>query len=104
VLTKASNTDLDFTFSSVDPLVILDAKGDLISASIWSNLINHARSYRLIIKYAGFSWTVQIHFERRKIIGILPHLSVGEKIRSLPKIIKNFGKFYLPTDFFRKTI
>ncbi len=33
VLTKASNTDLDFTFSSVDPLVILDAKGDLISAT-----------------------------------------------------------------------
>jgi hypothetical protein len=33
VLTKASNTDLDFTFSSIDPLVILDAKGDLISAT-----------------------------------------------------------------------
>jgi len=33
VLTKASNADLDFTFSSVDPLVILDAKGDLISAT-----------------------------------------------------------------------
>jgi hypothetical protein len=33
VLTKASNTDLDFTFSTVDPLVILDAKGDLISAT-----------------------------------------------------------------------
>lgn len=33
VLSKASNTDLDFTWSSVDPLTILDAKGDLISAS-----------------------------------------------------------------------
>lgn len=33
VLSKASNTDLDFTWSSVDPLTILDAKGDLISAT-----------------------------------------------------------------------
>lgn len=33
VLAKASNTDLDYTWSSVDPLVILDAKGDLISAT-----------------------------------------------------------------------
>lgn len=33
VLTKATNTDLDFTWSSVDPLTILDAKGDLISAT-----------------------------------------------------------------------
>jgi hypothetical protein len=33
VLTKASNTDLDYTWSSVDPLTILDAKGDLISAT-----------------------------------------------------------------------
>lgn len=33
VLAKASNTDLDFTWSSVDPLTILDAKGDLISAT-----------------------------------------------------------------------
>ena len=33
VLSKASNTDMDFTWSSVDPLTILDAKGDLISAT-----------------------------------------------------------------------
>jgi len=33
VLAKASNTDLDYTWSSVDPLTILDAKGDLISAT-----------------------------------------------------------------------
>ena len=33
VLAKASNSDLDFTWSSVDPLTILDAKGDLISAT-----------------------------------------------------------------------
>jgi hypothetical protein len=33
VLAKNSNTDLDFTWSSVDPLVILDAKGDLITAT-----------------------------------------------------------------------
>ena len=33
VLAKASNTDLDFTWSSADPLSILDAKGDLISAT-----------------------------------------------------------------------
>lgn len=33
VLAKASNTDLDFTWSSIDPLTILDAKGDLISAT-----------------------------------------------------------------------
>lgn len=33
VLTKATNTDMDFTWSSVDPLTILDAKGDLISAT-----------------------------------------------------------------------
>lgn len=33
VLTKATNTDLDFTWSSVDPLTILDAKGDLITAT-----------------------------------------------------------------------
>jgi hypothetical protein len=33
VLSKNSNTDLDFTWSSVDPLTILDAKGDLISAT-----------------------------------------------------------------------
>jgi len=33
VLAKASNTDLDFTWSSVDPLTILDAKGDLITAT-----------------------------------------------------------------------
>lgn len=33
VLSKASNTDLDFTWTNVDPLTILDAKGDLISAT-----------------------------------------------------------------------
>lgn len=33
VLAKASNTDLDFTWSNADPLTILDAKGDLISAT-----------------------------------------------------------------------
>jgi len=33
VLSKASGTDMDFTWSSVDPLTILDAKGDLISAT-----------------------------------------------------------------------
>jgi hypothetical protein len=33
VLSKASNTDLDFTWIAVDPLTILDAKGDLISAT-----------------------------------------------------------------------
>jgi hypothetical protein len=33
VLAKNSNTDLDFTWSSVDPLTILDAKGDLITAT-----------------------------------------------------------------------
>lgn len=33
VLTKASNTDLDYSWTAVDPLVILDAKGDLISAT-----------------------------------------------------------------------
>jgi hypothetical protein len=33
VLTKASGTDLDFSWTAVDPLVILDAKGDLISAT-----------------------------------------------------------------------
>jgi len=33
VLAKASGTDLDFTWSNVDPLTILDAKGDLISAT-----------------------------------------------------------------------
>ena len=33
VLTKASGSDMDFSWSSVDPLVILDAKGDLISAT-----------------------------------------------------------------------
>ena len=33
VLSKASNTDMDFTWTAVDPLVILDAKGDLISAT-----------------------------------------------------------------------
>ncbi len=33
MLAKASNTDMDFTWSSVDPLTILDAKGDLISAT-----------------------------------------------------------------------
>ena len=33
VLSKASNTDMDFTWTAVDPLLILDAKGDLISAT-----------------------------------------------------------------------
>jgi hypothetical protein len=33
VLSKASNTDLDFSWIAVDPLTILDAKGDLISAT-----------------------------------------------------------------------
>ena len=33
VLAKASGTDLDFAWSSVDPLLILDAKGDLITAT-----------------------------------------------------------------------
>jgi hypothetical protein len=33
VLAKASNTDLDFSWVAVDPLTILDAKGDLISAT-----------------------------------------------------------------------
>jgi hypothetical protein len=33
VLAKNSNTDLDFTWIAVDPLTILDAKGDLISAT-----------------------------------------------------------------------
>lgn len=33
VLSKASNTDMDFTWVAVDPLTILDAKGDLISAT-----------------------------------------------------------------------
>lgn len=33
VLTKASNTDLDYSWTAVDPLIILDAKGDLISAT-----------------------------------------------------------------------
>ena len=33
VLAKASNTDLDFTWSNADPLTILDAKGDLITAT-----------------------------------------------------------------------
>jgi len=33
VLTKASNTDMDFSWTAVDPLTILDAKGDLISAT-----------------------------------------------------------------------
>jgi hypothetical protein len=33
VLAKASNADMDFTWSSVDPLTILDAKGDLITAT-----------------------------------------------------------------------
>jgi hypothetical protein len=33
VLAKASNTDMDFSLSAVDPLVILDAKGDLITAT-----------------------------------------------------------------------
>jgi hypothetical protein len=33
VLAKNSNTDMDFTWTAVDPLVILDAKGDLITAT-----------------------------------------------------------------------
>lgn len=33
VLAKASATDLDFSWVAVDPLTILDAKGDLISAT-----------------------------------------------------------------------
>jgi hypothetical protein len=33
VLAKASNTDMDFTWVAVDPLIILDAKGDLITAT-----------------------------------------------------------------------
>ena len=33
VLAKASGTDMDFTWSSVDPLTILDAKADLITAT-----------------------------------------------------------------------
>jgi hypothetical protein len=33
VLSKNSNTDMDFTWVAVDPLTILDAKGDLISAT-----------------------------------------------------------------------
>ena len=33
VLAKASGTDLDFSWVAVDPLTILDAKGDLISAT-----------------------------------------------------------------------
>jgi hypothetical protein len=33
VLAKASGTDLDFSWVAVDPLLILDAKGDLISAT-----------------------------------------------------------------------
>lgn len=33
VLSKASNTDMDFTWIAVDPLTILDAKGDLITAT-----------------------------------------------------------------------
>ena len=33
VLAKNSNTDMDFVWSSVDPLTILDAKGDLITAT-----------------------------------------------------------------------
>ena len=33
VLSKASNTDMDFTWINADPLTILDAKGDLISAT-----------------------------------------------------------------------
>lgn len=32
-LTKNSNSDMDFVWSTVDPLLILDAKGDLISAT-----------------------------------------------------------------------
>ena len=33
VLSKTSNTDMDFTWTAIDPLVILDAKGDLITAT-----------------------------------------------------------------------
>jgi hypothetical protein len=33
VLAKASSTDLDFSWVAVDPLTILDAKGDLITAT-----------------------------------------------------------------------
>jgi hypothetical protein len=33
VLAKASGTNMDFTWTAIDPLVILDAKGDLISAT-----------------------------------------------------------------------
>ena len=33
VLSKASNTDLDYSWVAVDPLLILDAKGDLITAT-----------------------------------------------------------------------
>jgi hypothetical protein len=33
VLAKASSTDMDFSWVAVDPLVILDAKGDLITAT-----------------------------------------------------------------------
>jgi len=33
VLSKASGTDMDFTWTNVDPLTILDAKGDLITAT-----------------------------------------------------------------------
>jgi hypothetical protein len=33
VLAKNSNTDMDFVWSTVDPLLILDAKGDLITAT-----------------------------------------------------------------------
>jgi hypothetical protein len=33
VLTKNSNTNMDFTWTAVDPLVILDAKADLITAT-----------------------------------------------------------------------
>ena len=32
-MSKASNTDLDYAWTSVDPLTILDAKGDLITAT-----------------------------------------------------------------------
>jgi hypothetical protein len=33
VLSKASNTDMDFSWTAADPLVVLDAKGDLITAT-----------------------------------------------------------------------
>ena len=33
VLAKASGTDLDYSWVAIDPLVILDAKGDLITAT-----------------------------------------------------------------------